>query len=73
MNRASSACDLTPWPPLLKERGNEEYEPLSFRRGVGVFGVRWRSPIGPIRADVAWALSEQGRPIRFYLNIGPDL
>jgi len=41
-------------------------------RGAGV-GVRWRSPIGPIRADVAWALSEQGRPIRFHLNIGPDL
>ncbi|HEV2852572.1 MAG TPA: autotransporter assembly complex family protein [Thermoanaerobaculia bacterium] len=41
-------------------------------RGAGV-GVRWRSPIGPIRADVAWALSEEGRPIRFHLNIGPDL
>jgi translocation and assembly module TamA len=41
-------------------------------RGAGV-GVRWRSPIGPIRADIAWALSEEGRPIRFHLNIGPDL
>jgi translocation and assembly module TamA len=41
-------------------------------RGAGL-GLRWRSPIGPIRADVAWALSEEGRPIRFHLNIGPDL
>lgn len=41
-------------------------------RGAGV-GVRWRSPIGPIRADVAWALSEENRPFRFHLNIGPDL
>jgi translocation and assembly module TamA len=41
-------------------------------RGAG-FGLRWRSPIGPIRADVAWALSEPGHPIRFHLNIGPDL
>jgi translocation and assembly module TamA len=41
-------------------------------RGAGV-GVRWRSPIGPIRADVAWALSEEGRPLRFHLTIGPDL
>lgn len=41
-------------------------------RGAGV-GLRWRSPIGPIRADVAWGLSEEGRPIRFHLNIGPDL
>ena len=41
-------------------------------RGAGV-GLRWRSPIGPIRADVAWGLSEPGRPMRFHLNIGPDL
>ncbi|HEV7504576.1 MAG TPA: autotransporter assembly complex family protein [Thermoanaerobaculia bacterium] len=41
-------------------------------RGAG-FGLRWRSPIGPIRADVAFALSEPGHPIRFHLNIGPDL
>lgn len=41
-------------------------------RGAGL-GLRWRSPIGPIRADVAWALSEPGTPIRFHLNIGPDL
>ncbi len=41
-------------------------------RGAGI-GVRWRSPIGPIRADLAWALSEEGRPMRFHLNIGPDL
>jgi translocation and assembly module TamA len=41
-------------------------------RGAG-FGLRWRSPIGPIRADVAWALSEPGHPLRFHLNIGPDL
>ena len=41
-------------------------------RGAGV-GLRWRSPIGPIRVDVAVALSEPGHPIRFHLNIGPDL
>lgn len=45
-------------------------DPLEYGAGVG---VRWRSPIGPIRADVAWALSEEGRPLRFHLNIGPDL
>ncbi len=44
----------------------------SLARGAGL-GVRWRSPIGPIRADVAWGLSEDDRPIRFHLNIGPDL
>lgn len=45
-------------------------DPLEYGAGVG---VRWRSPIGPIRADVAWALSDEERPFRFHLNIGPDL
>ncbi|MEP7011825.1 MAG: autotransporter assembly complex family protein [Acidobacteriota bacterium] len=41
-------------------------------QGAGV-GLRWLSPIGPIRADVAWALTEPGHPLRFHLSIGPDL
>lgn len=45
-------------------------DPLEYGAGLG---VRWRSPIGPIRADVAWALSQEGTPFRFHLNIGPDL
>lgn len=40
--------------------------------GAG-FGARWRSPIGMIRADLAWAISEPDTPIRFHLTIGPDL
>jgi translocation and assembly module TamA len=44
----------------------------SLERGAGV-GLRWVSPIGPIRADAAWALSEPGRPVRFHLTVGPDL
>lgn len=40
--------------------------------GTGV-GLRWLSPIGLVRADVAWAVSEPGSPIRFHLMIGPDL
>ena len=45
-------------------------DPLEYGAGLG---VRWRSPIGPVRADVAWALSQDGAPFRFHLNIGPDL
>ncbi len=40
--------------------------------GAG-FGVRWRSPIGPIRLDIAWALSTPGTPVRLHLSVGPDL
>jgi translocation and assembly module TamA len=41
-------------------------------QGAGV-GLRWLSPIGLVRADVAWAVSEPDTPIRFHLMIGPDL
>jgi translocation and assembly module TamA len=41
-------------------------------QGVG-FGVRWLSPVGLVRADVAWAVSEPDDPVRFHLVVGPDL
>jgi translocation and assembly module TamA len=41
-------------------------------QGAGV-GIRWRSPIGPVRADIACGLSDPSHPIVFHLNIGPDL
>lgn len=41
-------------------------------RGAGV-GLRWKSPVGPIRFDVAWALSKPDRPWRLHINFGPDL
>jgi translocation and assembly module TamA len=43
-----------------------------YAEGAG-FGVRWRSPIGPLRLDVASALSRPDRPWRIHLVVGPDL
>lgn len=40
--------------------------------GVGV-GVRWVSPIGMVRIDVAAAVSEPGNPLRLHVTLGPDL
>lgn len=40
--------------------------------GVGV-GVRWASPVGPIRIDVAAGVSEDSVPIRLHFFIGPPL
>jgi translocation and assembly module TamA len=42
------------------------------KHGTGV-GVRWQSPVGLIRVDVATALSEPGKPLRLHVTIGPDL
>lgn len=42
------------------------------RVGVGV-GLRWRSPVGPLRIDLAHGVDEQGSPYRVHLAIGPEL
>lgn len=43
-----------------------------FEHSIGL-GLRWRSPIGLIRFDVAKALSDSDNGIGFHLVIGPDL
>jgi translocation and assembly module TamA len=40
--------------------------------GVGV-GFRWRSPVGPVRLDVAHGLNDPDSSFQIYLNIGTDL
>jgi len=40
--------------------------------GAG-FGFRWKSPVGPVRVDLASGLSLEGNPWRIHINIGPDL
>ena len=44
----------------------------TFAVGAGA-GVRWRTPVGQVRVDVAFALTEDGTPARLHLVIGPDL
>lgn len=39
---------------------------------VGI-GVRWKSPIGPIRLDVASGISDENHPIRLHFFIGSQL
>jgi len=44
---------------------------FEIRRSAG-FGIRWRSPLGPIRLDLARAVDEH-RDWRVHLSMGPDL
>ena len=44
--------------------------PTEYSIGVG---IRWRSPIGPIRLDVASGISNDNNPIRLHFFIGPQL
>ena len=39
--------------------------------GVGA-GLRWKSPVGPIRVDIARGLDEPDSPFTLHLNIGAD-
>ena len=42
------------------------------KQSVG-FGIRWISPIGSIRLDLAQAIDEPDKPWRLHLTLGPDL
>ncbi len=42
------------------------------RTGVG-HGLRWRSPVGPVRIDIARGLDNPESPLTLHLNIGADL
>ncbi len=42
------------------------------RTGVGV-GVRWKSPIGPLRVDVAHGLDDPDASFTLHINLGADL
>lgn len=47
----------------------------SFDPQVGAgMGLRWRSPVGPVRVDVAHGFgSDAANSVQLHLNIGPDL
>ena len=36
-------------------------------------GIRWRTPVGLVRIDLAFGISEDPVPFRLHINIGPDL
>ena len=45
---------------------------FSLEQGVGA-GIRWLSPVGQIRLDGAFGISEPGTNFRIHIAIGPDL
>lgn len=44
---------------------------FEWKSGIGV-GIRWLSPIGPIRADIAHGF-ESDNAVRLHITMGPDL
>jgi translocation and assembly module TamA len=62
------------WRAALFVDGGSAFDTFTdpFYVGTGV-GVRWVSPVGPIRLDVASAISESGHPLRLHFSMGPNL
>ena len=58
---------------VFYDTGNSfaDYTNLALKSGVGL-GVRWLSPIGPIRVDLAKGLDDGGG-LRLHITMGPDL
>jgi translocation and assembly module TamA len=57
------------WGAVFADAGNaaESFSTLKPVYGVGV-GVRWRSPVGPLRLD--WAYGTETRKGRFHFSVG---
>ncbi len=59
---------------LFTDAGNvfNRYSDLTFRKSAGV-GIRWLSPVGLVRGDIAFPLDDDAESnFRFHLVIGPD-
>ena len=40
--------------------------------GTG-FGLRWITPLGALRVDLAFAVSEKGTPVKLHFTMGPEI
>lgn len=57
---------------VFVDSGSAFNDDPQWRTGVGV-GVRWRSPVGPLRIDIARGLDDPDSAFQIYLNIGAQL
>ena len=61
------------WGAMFYDYGDAFNDTPDFKRGVGV-GVRWASPVGPVRLDFAWGLdATPGDEFRIHFTLGPEL
>jgi translocation and assembly module TamA len=53
------------------DAGNAFNDSLDVKSGVGL-GVRWLSPLGPIKVDLAHPLDDEQNAVRFVFRMGPE-
>ncbi len=62
-----------PWgAAVFVDSGSAFNDSPEWRTGVGI-GLRWKSPVGPLRLDLARGLNDPDSSFQLYLNIGADL
>lgn len=50
----------------------DDYSQTEYVTGAGA-GIRWLSPIGPLRLDFAWGVSRDDKPFNIHFYMGPEL
>ncbi|MDE1220791.1 autotransporter assembly complex protein TamA [Vibrio aestuarianus] len=61
------------WGAAFVDYGDAFNDSPEWKTGVGV-GIRWASPVGPVRLDFAWGLdSEPGDEFKLHFTLGPEL
>ncbi|TFH86132.1 outer membrane protein assembly factor [Billgrantia azerbaijanica] len=61
------------WAAAFVDTGNafDDWWPQSLNTGAGL-GVRWVSPVGPIRVDIAHPFDDEENAWRLHFSIGPE-
>lgn len=63
------------WGAVFIDSGEavNDIKQSNWKTGAG-FGVRWQSPVGPIKLDIARPVGDdEDRDIQFYIGLGPEL
>jgi translocation and assembly module TamA len=62
------------WAVALFVDGGDAFNDTHIKMSTGVgIGVRWYSPVGPIRLDFAHPLDDPDKDFRIHISLGPDL
>lgn len=60
------------WGAVFYDYGSAWNDSPEWVAGTGV-GVRWASPVGPIRVDFAWGLDKKKDKFQLHFVLGPEI